>query len=52
PKTLDPPIEYDCSHIAQTYCSLLLLVILGDDLTRVRRWDILEALKQLQKPDG
>ena len=44
--------EYDCSHIAMTYTALASLLILGDDLSRVNRPAIIEALKTLQLPDG
>lgn len=44
--------EYDCSHIAMTYTALASLLILGDDLSRVNRPAVIEALKALQLPDG
>ena len=44
--------EYDCSHIAMTYTALSSLLILGDDLSRVDRPAVIEALKALQLPDG
>ena len=44
--------EYDCSHIAMTYTALSSLLILGDDLSRVNRPAVIEALKALQLPDG
>lgn len=44
--------EYDCSHIAMTYTALASLLILGDDLSRVNRPAVIEALKILQLPDG
>lgn len=39
-------------HIAMTYTALATLVILGDDLGRVNKEGILQALKELQNPDG
>eukprot|EP00123_Amoebidium_parasiticum_P012532 comp21423_c1_seq1/m.29533 comp21423_c1_seq1/g.29533 ORF comp21423_c1_seq1/g.29533 comp21423_c1_seq1/m.29533 type:complete len:352 (-) comp21423_c1_seq1:601-1656(-) len=42
----------DCSHITMTYCALLLLITLGDDLSRVSRKAIVESLRGLQLEDG
>lgn len=44
--------DYDCSHIAMTYTALASLLILGDDLSRVNKPAVIEALKALQLPDG
>eukprot|EP01134_Creolimax_fragrantissima_P003612 CFRG3612T1 len=52
PEHNDMNIDYDCAHIAMTYCAILLLLVLGDDLSRVQRKPILNAMKKLQKPDG
>jgi geranylgeranyl transferase type-1 subunit beta len=48
------PGEYphDHSHIAMTYCALCILVILGDDLSRVNKKDILNGLKLSQTKNG
>lgn len=35
-----------------TYVALLLLLILGDDLSRVNKRGIIESMKRLQQPDG
>jgi len=35
-----------------TYVALLLLLILGDDLSRVNKRGIIEGMKRLQQPDG
>eukprot|EP00124_Ichthyophonus_hoferi_P002010 Ihof_evm4s123 gene=Ihof_evmTU4s123 len=43
---------HDCAHIAMTFCALLLLLILGDDFSRVNRKAIVESLKELQLDDG
>nr|XP_023026321.1 geranylgeranyl transferase type-1 subunit beta [Leptinotarsa decemlineata] len=43
---------YKYSHIANTYCCLATLLILGDDLKRVNRSAILNSLKTLQLSDG
>jgi len=39
-------------HLAMTYFALATLTILGDDFGRVDRVGIVEAIKQLQRPDG
>lgn len=43
---------YEGSHIAMTYTALLLLVILGDDLSRVNIKAIVHGLKALQLENG
>ncbi|KAF9955939.1 Geranylgeranyl transferase type-1 subunit beta [Mortierella alpina] len=43
---------YDTSHITMTYTALLILLILGDDLSRVAKEPILRALRKLQQPNG
>ena len=43
---------YDCSHIAATYASLAMLVILGDDLSRVNRQAVLAGVGAQQLKDG
>ncbi|KAI8622130.1 geranylgeranyl transferase type-1 subunit beta [Chytriomyces sp. MP71] len=43
---------HDTSHIAMTYTALALLVILGDDLSRVNRVAILQWLKHSQTEAG
>ena len=50
--SLKDACEYDCSHIAMTYTALASLLILGDDLSRVNRQAVIDALKTLQLPDG
>ena len=42
----------DSVHVAMTYTALATLVILGDDLSRVRKQSILDGLRRLQNPDG
>ena len=44
--------SYDSGHIAMTYVALASLLILGDDLSRVHKKDIIESLKELQLQDG
>jgi len=39
-------------HIANTYVALAMLLILGDDLSRVRREAIAHTLRKWQLPDG
>ncbi|KAF9563763.1 Geranylgeranyl transferase type-1 subunit beta [Mortierella alpina] len=43
---------YDTSHITMTYTALLILLMLGDDLSRVAKEPILRALRKLQQPNG
>uniref|UniRef100_A0A6B2L8R2 Geranylgeranyl transferase type-1 subunit beta n=1 Tax=Arcella intermedia TaxID=1963864 RepID=A0A6B2L8R2_9EUKA len=43
---------YDQGHIAMTYVALALLLILGDDFSRVDKKAIIEALPYLQQPSG
>ncbi|KAF9173316.1 Geranylgeranyl transferase type-1 subunit beta [Mortierella sp. AD011] len=43
---------YDSSHITMTYAALLVLVHLGDDLSRVAKEPILRSLRKLQQPSG
>eukprot|EP00931_Biecheleriopsis_adriatica_P088609 TRINITY_DN62898_c0_g1_i1.p1 TRINITY_DN62898_c0_g1~~TRINITY_DN62898_c0_g1_i1.p1 ORF type:complete len:407 (+),score=88.19 TRINITY_DN62898_c0_g1_i1:39-1259(+) len=56
PKVAFDTIELDkCNnqpHIANTYCALVMLLILGDDLSRVNREAIAHALRKWQLPDG
>ncbi|XP_039522169.1 geranylgeranyl transferase type-1 subunit beta isoform X3 [Pimephales promelas] len=47
-----PAHPYDSGHLAMTYTGLACLVILGDDLSRVRREACLEGLRALQLEDG
>lgn len=43
---------HDQAHLAQTYTALASLLILGDDLSRVRREETLAAVGRLQRDDG
>lgn len=45
-KRWDPP------HMPGTFLALLTLVVLGDDLQRVKRREILEWLLKMQRPEG
>jgi len=47
-----PSHKHDYSHIAMTYTALAILVILGDDLSRINRESIAKGIKSLQLPDG
>ncbi|KAF9903935.1 Geranylgeranyl transferase type-1 subunit beta [Lobosporangium transversale] len=47
-----PRNVYDTAHITMTYTALLMLVVLGDDLSRVAKEPILKSLKRLQQPNG
>uniref|UniRef100_A0A914YTL7 Geranylgeranyl transferase type I subunit beta n=1 Tax=Panagrolaimus superbus TaxID=310955 RepID=A0A914YTL7_9BILA len=52
PKNSSEACPFDSSHIAQTYSGLCCLLILGDDLSRVNKKAILEAVGLCQRPDG
>ena len=43
---------WDPAHMAGTYFALLILIVLGDDLQKVKRREILLWLTKVQKPDG
>jgi geranylgeranyl transferase type-1 subunit beta len=43
---------WDPAHMAGTFFALLILGLLRDDLTRVKRREILKWLNQMQRPDG
>uniref|UniRef100_A0A7S3G451 Prenyltransferase alpha-alpha toroid domain-containing protein n=1 Tax=Palpitomonas bilix TaxID=652834 RepID=A0A7S3G451_9EUKA len=42
----------DLHHIAMTYCALCILIIAGDDLTRLDRKAVAKGLVQLKAEDG
>lgn len=44
--------RWDPGNLAATFFALSSLIVLGDDLSRVRRKDILLWLRQLQRKDG
>jgi geranylgeranyl transferase type-1 subunit beta len=44
--------EYDGAHLAMTYTALAVLLILGDDLSRVRADGVLAFVASLQGADG
>lgn len=44
--------EYQYGHLAMTYTSLVTLLILNDDLSRVDRQSIIEGVRACQNPDG
>ncbi|XP_061172532.1 geranylgeranyl transferase type-1 subunit beta-like [Saccostrea echinata] len=45
-------LRLDSGHIAMTYTAIASLLILGDDLDRVNKSAVLQALSQLQQGDG
>ncbi|CAG8545295.1 942_t:CDS:2, partial [Funneliformis caledonium] len=45
-------LPFDAANLAMTYTALTSLLILGDDLSRVNRFSIINSLKYLQKDDG
>ncbi|KAJ1568223.1 Geranylgeranyl transferase type-1 subunit beta, partial [Nowakowskiella sp. JEL0078] len=44
--------DIDSPHITMTYTALASLLILGDDLSRVKRAEILDSIRLLQNQDG
>ena len=44
--------EHDFANLSQTYSALSCLLILGDDLSRLRKGDILRGLATYQQDDG
>uniref|UniRef100_A0A0K0EKE7 Protein geranylgeranyltransferase type I n=1 Tax=Strongyloides stercoralis TaxID=6248 RepID=A0A0K0EKE7_STRER len=48
----DAKNKYDIPTISQTYSALCVLLTLGDDLTRVKRKEILQSIKECQREDG
>ncbi|KAL1793352.1 hypothetical protein ACET3X_008334 [Alternaria dauci] len=44
--------SWDPAHIPGTFFALLTLVVLGDDLERVKRKEILTWLLKMQRPEG
>ncbi|EGG24480.1 hypothetical protein DFA_02723 [Cavenderia fasciculata] len=47
-----PIVACDQSTLANSYCALMILRILRDDLGRVNKKSITNAMKHLQQPDG
>ena len=45
-------LVYDCANLSQTYSALMCLLILGDDLSRVDRKAIFNAIRLAQREDG
>ncbi|KAJ4311839.1 geranylgeranyl transferase type-1 subunit beta [Neodidymelliopsis sp. IMI 364377] len=43
---------WDPAHVPGTFFALLTLVVLGDDLEKVKRREILQWLIKMQKPEG
>ncbi|XP_022900196.2 geranylgeranyl transferase type-1 subunit beta [Onthophagus taurus] len=48
----DKPAPYKWGHVASTYTALCILLILGDDLSRVNKPSLLRSLRSLQQPNG
>lgn len=46
------PHFYDVPVVGMTYTSLCCLIMLGDDLSRIHRKQILNEMKRLQLEDG
>lgn len=44
--------KYDFGNLAMTYCALASLIILGDDLSRINKKEIVKGLQDLQQNDG
>jgi len=47
-----PSHPHDQGHIAMTYVALAMLLMLGDDLSRVHKKAIISSLPYLQQPSG
>ncbi|CAI7996354.1 Geranylgeranyl transferase type-1 subunit beta [Geodia barretti] len=46
------PVPCDTAHVAMTYTALAVLIMLGDDLSRINRSAISRSLRNLQREDG
>ena len=44
--------HWDPANVPATFFALVTLVVLGDDLSRVKRWECLAWLPKVQRPDG
>lgn len=44
--------KWDPANVPATYFALAALLIIGDDLKRVRRKQTLQWIRQMQRPDG
>ena len=44
--------QWDPANVPATFFALVTLVILGDDLSRVKRWECLSWLPKVQRQDG
>jgi geranylgeranyl transferase type-1 subunit beta len=47
-----PPSLFDSGHLPASYFAIATLLILGDDLSRVKRTEILKGLRKSQFADG
>ena len=47
-----PLNTYDQPHLTMTYTALLNLLLLNDNLSKVRAKEIISSLKTLQQPNG
>lgn len=50
--TPGPVAAHDQGHIAMDYCALCLLLVLGDDFSRIDKKAVLGHMRSLQQPDG
>ena len=48
----DANARWDPANVAGTYFALATLLVLGDDLRRVKRRETLQWLRRVQRPDG
>lgn len=51
-RSTDQNAVWDPANIPATYFALATLCVLGDDLTRVKRRECLQWLRNMQRPDG
>lgn len=43
---------HDCGNLAMSYCAIISLLMLGDDLSRLDRHALIAGMKPLQREDG
>jgi len=48
----DTNARWDPANVPGTYFALAALLALGDDLSRVQRWQTLQWLQKMQRPNG
>lgn len=51
-RATDANAKWDPANVPATYFALAALLVMGDDFRRVRRWQTLQWLRQMQREDG